>query len=101
MKTITITIQVPDGVNVNVSGGQQRSTSTGSSGSGDFVQRPDPDFPEDACQVCGNEEWRLIKAGYSKTKKNADGSPKRFNAFYVCGTEGCDGKPEQGDSLPF
>jgi hypothetical protein len=91
MKTVTITLQIPDGVavSVNQSGQQQQ-------GNSDFVPRPDPDYPDAPCAVCGND-WRLIKAGFSKTKKNADGSPKRFNAFYVCATEGCDGKP--GESV--
>jgi hypothetical protein len=96
VKTIIIQIQVPDGVDVKVTQGGQSSK-----GGDDFVPRPDPDYPEVACGVCGSGEWRLIKAGYSKTKKNADGTAKRFNAFYVCGTDGCDGKPEQGDQLPF
>lgn len=103
MRTITITIQVPDGVNVQVGGAQQQQQQ----GNSDFVARPDPDYPDSGCVVCGNEQWRLIKAGFSKTKKNPDGTPKRFNAFYVCGTEGCDGKPGQvvedfsSDQLPF
>ena len=93
MKTITITIQVPDGVNVQVNGAQ-RANATRSSGSGTFTQKPDPDYPPAPCEVCGGD-WRLIKAGVSKTKVDENGNPKRFNAFYVCGTDGCDGKPGQ------
>jgi hypothetical protein len=93
MKTIVITIQVPDGANVQVTQGGQQQAQGG--GNGDFVARPAPDFPDAPCANCGSEQWRLIKAGFSKTKKNPDGSPKRFNAFYVCGTDGCDGKPGQ------
>jgi hypothetical protein len=89
MKTITITIQVPDGADVKIGGGSSAANNKA------FTPRPDPDFPASACSVCGNGEWRLIKAGYSKTKKNDDGTPKQFNAFYVCGTDGCDGKPGQ------
>ena len=99
MKTIVIQIQVPDGVNVEVNGGTS-PLRQGSSSSQDFTPRPEPDFPEGECPICGNDEWRLIKAGFSKTKKNPDGTAKRFNAFYVCGTQDCDGKPG-GDSLPF
>jgi hypothetical protein len=88
MKTIQITITVPDGVEIQVSGGSQQG------GGKPFVERPDPDYPAGPCPECGGG-WRLIKAGYSKTKKNPDGSPKRFNAFYVCATDDCDGKPGQ------
>lgn len=97
MRTITITIQVPDGVDVKVGGGQAAPQ-----GNSNFTPRPDPDYPDAPCAVCGND-WRLIKAGFSKTKKNEDGTPKRFNAFYVCATDGCDGKPGEGvvESLPF
>ena len=105
MKTIVITLQVPDGVNVNVTqGGQQQ----GNGGGGKpFVPQPEPDFPPAGCESCGSEQWRLIKAGLSKTKLNPDGSRKRFNAFYVCGTDGCDGKPNydaapaEPDDMPF
>jgi hypothetical protein len=105
VKTIIIQIQVPDGVAVQVNGGGQTSPIRQSDR--EFVERPEPPFPEYGCAVCGNPEWRLIKAGFSKTKTNADGSPKRFNAFYVCGTQNCDGKPGEaaavamGDDLPF
>jgi len=92
MKTIVVTIQVPDGANVQVNqGGQQQQ----GGGNGDFIPRPDPGYPDGACVECGSEQWRLIKAGFSKTKKNPDGTAKRFNAFYVCGTDGCNGKPGQ------
>jgi hypothetical protein len=99
MKTIQILITVPDGVDVQFGGTQQGNSKP-------FVERPDPEAPGSPCPVCGNG-WRLIKAGFSKTKKNPDGTPKRFNAFYVCQTEGCDGKPgqesvvEDVSQLPF
>ena len=89
MKTIQILITVPDGVDVKIGGTAPAANNK------PFVERPDPDYPTSACPVCGSEQWRLIKAGYSKTKKNEDGTPKRFNAFYVCGTDNCDGKPGQ------
>jgi hypothetical protein len=88
MKTITITIQVPDGVDVKIGGGTSAASSKA------FTPRPDPDYPGAPCSECGGG-WRLIKAGYSKTKKNEDGTPKQFNAFYVCATDDCDGKPGQ------
>jgi hypothetical protein len=103
MKTITITISVPDGVEIRVDGG---GSSPQRSSSKPFVERPDPPYPSAPCPVCGND-WKKINAGFSKTKKNDDGTPKRFNAFYVCQTDGCDGKPGQDmvmedvTSLPF
>lgn len=107
MRTIQITIQVPDGVDVKVTQGGQQSKGGGK----EFVERPEPPYPEGVyCEQCGNDEWRLVKAGFSKTKKNPDGSPKRFNAFYTCATQNCDGKPPRErdedssgyvDQLPF
>lgn len=88
MKTIIIQIQVPDGVNVNVTQGQQAQ----GNGGGTFTPQPDPAYPPAPCENCGGG-WRLIKSGLSKTKFNADGTRKRFNAFYVCATDGCEGKP--------
>lgn len=99
MKTIVVTIQVPDGVNVQVNQGGGQS-----SGGRAFTPQPEPDFPPAGCGNCGSEQWRLIKAGLSKTKFNEDGSRKRFNAFYVCGTDGCDGKPNydaEPEDMPF
>jgi hypothetical protein len=89
MKTIQILITVPDGVEVQVGGSAQQGNNK------PFIERGEPDFPSGSCAVCGSSNWRLIKAGYSKTKKNDDGTPKRFNAFYVCATDDCDGKPGQ------
>ena len=105
MKTIVISIQVPDGVNVQVNGAQQ-ANATRSSGGGTFTQKPDPTYPPAPCEACGGD-WRLIKAGVSKTKVDENGNPKRFNAFYVCNTPQCDGKPNYDisdpilDELPF
>lgn len=82
--TITISINVPDGAKVAVSNGGGSST---------FTPRPEPAYPEADCPECGASAWRLIKAGVSKTKVDEHGNPKRFNAFYTCGTEGCNGKP--------
>jgi hypothetical protein len=98
---VVITIQIPDGVNVQVSQGQQQAASK------PFVERPDPPYPGGVCPVHGTE-CKKINAGFSKTKKNEDGSPKRFNAFFVCSEAGCDEKPGQetvtedlSGSLPF
>lgn len=95
MKTITIQITVPDGVDVQVGGGNERP----------FVERPAPPEPNDPCPVHGTE-WRLIQGGYSKTKKNPDGSAKRFNPFWVCTTDGCNEKPPReeetyAEPMPF
>jgi hypothetical protein len=103
MKTIVITIQVPDGVNVQVGQGQQPAQTQ------DFTPRPDPAHPGGVCPEHGTD-WRLVKAGFSKTKKNDDGTPKRFNAFWVCSTQGCNEKPPRAsdnqdqpllEQLPF
>jgi len=101
MKTIVVTIQVPDGVDVRVNGARQVGSSTGSSsGGGTFTQKPDPTYPPAPCEACGGD-WRLIKAGVSKTKVDENGNPKRFNAFYVCNTPQCDGKPNYDISDPI
>jgi len=88
MKTITITIQVPDGVDVKIGGGSQPQQSGGKP----FVAQPDPPYPGGLCPEHG-VEWKKINAGYSKTKVNEDGTPKRFNAFWVCPEQDCDEKP--------
>jgi len=101
VKTIVISIQVPDGVDVRVNGARQVGSSTGSSsGGGTFTQKPDPTYPPAPCEACGGD-WRLIKAGVSKTKVDENGNPKRFNAFYVCNTPQCDGKPNYDISDPI
>jgi len=101
VKTIVISIQVPDGVDVRVNGARQVGSSTGSSsGGGTFTQKPDPTYPPAPCETCGGD-WRLIKAGVSKTKVDENGNPKRFNAFYVCNTPQCDGKPNYDISDPI
>jgi hypothetical protein len=96
MKTIVIQIDVPDDAKVQVRQGNGGSRPVGQDSS-DFVPRPDPEYPEGVCPVCGNDEWRMIKAGVSRK------TGKRFNSFYVCNTEGCEGKPGRGDrgDLPF
>lgn len=94
MKTITITINVPDGVNVAVSQGGQAERP--------FVARPDPPYPDGTpeCPVHG-ADWRLVKGGISKK------SGKPFNSFWACSIQGCDEKPpredrsELVDPLPF
>jgi len=82
MKTIIISIQVPDGVNVQVSqgnGGTDRP----------FVQRPDPPDPGGYCPV-HEVGWNLIPAGVSKRTN------KPYNAFWTCPEMGCDQKPQMG-----
>jgi len=100
MKTIQIIITVPDDVEIKVGGSAPKGTSK------PFVPRPDPEYPDAPCPECGGG-WRLIKGGFSKTKTNEDGTPKQFNSFYVCQTDGCDGKPgretviEDVTGMPF
>lgn len=100
MKTIVIQIQVPDGVDVRVSQGGAVSPTRG--GDKPFVERQPPPPPTDGgCPVHG-VDWRLVPAGVSRTKTNADGSPKRFNAFWACPTRGCDEKPTwDNDEDPY
>lgn len=101
MKTITITIQVPDGVQVQVGGAPTRQADNKP-----FVRQPDPPYPGGSCPVHG-EDWKLIKGGVSKTKVDENGNPKPFNGFYVCPINDCDQKPPRpGDvvveaDLPF
>ena len=96
-RTITISITVPDGVDVQVSqgGGSTRP----------FVPRPDPIFPtwDSECSVHGLE-WVLWPAGTSKK------TGKPYNSFWKCpgggGTDYCNEKPgrqprDEGDDLGF
>jgi hypothetical protein len=87
MKTITITIQVPDGVNVAVSQGAQQAQQQRP-----FVERPAPPQPAGGCPEHGTV-WQLVPAGISKKAVNADGSPKRYNAFWTCPERGCNQMP--------
>ena len=104
MREVIIRIQVPDGVDVKVGG----TAAPQQGNSKPFVAQPDPPYPGGTCPEHGTE-WKKINAGYSKTKVNEDGSPKRFNAFWVCSEQGCDEKPGRemviedvsGDALPF
>jgi len=97
MKTITITISVPDGVNVSVGQGQAASKP--------FVAREAPPAPDDYCPV-HDVAWKLVPAGVSKTKFDDNGNPKPYNAFWACPERGCNEKPgrydtEPGAGLPF
>jgi len=98
---IVIRITVPDGTNVRVDQG-----SSGGGSNKPFVERPAPPHPSGTCPV-HDTEWKLIPAGFSKNKTNADGSPKRYNAFWTCPERGCDEKPSWDDAadnlddLPF
>jgi hypothetical protein len=77
MKTITITLTVPDDVDVQLAGAAPTKP---------FVERPDPPAPDEPCPVHGTG-WRMIKGGLSRK------TGKRFNSFWVCQTEGCDERP--------
>jgi hypothetical protein len=95
VKTITIQIQVPDGVEVRVSqGGQARQARQGSSRP--FQAQPDPPFPQwdPTCPQHG-VEWNLVPAGVSKKAVDDQGNPKRYNAFWACPERGCNEKPER------
>lgn len=82
MKTIVITIQVPDGTNVQVSqgGGSDKP----------FVARPAPPQPGGYCPI-HESAWKLVPAGVSKK------SGKQYNAFWVCPENGCDEKPPRDE----
>lgn len=82
MKTIVITLQVPDGVNVQVNGGGQPA------------RAPQPQYPGGSCPEHG-EDWKLVPAGVSRTKVDENGQPKRFNAFWVCPVRDCPQKPSR------
>lgn len=90
MKTITISITVPDGVEVQVDGA---STSS-------FTPRPDPPEPDSPCPV-HDAPWRMIPAGVSGPNSKNPGKP--FNAFWVCSVKGCTARPGDSlvDPLPF
>lgn len=103
MKSIIITIQVPDGVNVSV--GSSSSQTQGKP----FVAR---DAPPEPSGVCPEHEldWKLVPAGFSRTKVDDQGNPKRYNAFWACPERGCIEKPprdqamtviQNQDNLPF
>jgi len=92
MKTITITIQVPDGVNVAVNNGGQAQQRP-------FREQPDPPRPDGYCEI-HDMDWKLIPAGVSKTKVDDNGNPKRFNAFWICPERGCDNKPPRDEEAP-
>ncbi len=94
MKTITISITVPDGADVRITQGAPGPARN----ERPFVPKPDPPYPGGVCPIHGTD-WKLIKGGFSKTKTNADGTPKRFNGFYVCEVDGCDEKPPKEDSF--
>ena len=88
MKTIVITLLVPDGVEVRVNQGQSNG------GQRPFVPRADPAYPGGVCPLHG-EDWKLVPAGVSRTKVDENGQPKRFNAFYTCPVRDCSEKPQK------
>ena len=86
-REIVIRISVPDGVNVAVSQGTQQPQQQRP-----FVERPAPPQPAGGCPEHGTA-WDLVPAGVSKKAVNADGSPKRYNAFWTCPERGCNQMP--------
>jgi hypothetical protein len=94
MKTITITLQVPDGTTVQVNQGGQRAASNTP-----FVERPAPPQPDGYCEI-HDMDWQLVPAGVSRTKVDENGNPKRFNAFWTCPQRGCDNRPPRSDNAP-
>jgi len=90
MKTIVITLQVPDGVEVRVNGGGQAVAQPPRP----FAPQADSPYPGGVCPEHG-EEWKLVPAGFSKTKINQDGSPKRYNAFWTCPVRDCQQKSQR------
>ena len=84
MKTITISITVPDSVDVQVNQGGVYNG--GQASNRPFVPRADPPQPGGACPVHGSD-WRLVPGGVSKKT----GRP--YNGFWTCSTQGCDQKP--------
>jgi hypothetical protein len=96
MGEIVIRIQVPDGTNVRVEQGGARSGGSDKP----FVERPAPPEPNDGGCPVHDVDWKLVPAGFSKNKTNADGTPKRYNAFWACPERGCDQKPTWDDTAP-
>lgn len=90
MKVITIQISVPDGVEVRVNGTGQAAAQP----QRPFVPQADPAYPGGVCPEHG-EEWKLVPSGISKTKVDANGNPKRYNAFWTCPAQGCTQKPQK------
>lgn len=80
-KTIVLTITVPDGVTVDVRQSQGAATR----------QAP---TPEGGCPIHG-VAWKIIPAGFSKTKFDDNGNPKHYDAFATCSERGCNEKPQQ------
>jgi hypothetical protein len=80
--TITITIEVPEGVAVAV-GGQRAAPSAGP-------------FPKPGSDVCPehNEPWKHVPAGVSKK------TGKSYNAFWACPEMGCNARPAIGWKPP-
>ena len=87
MKTVVITLTIPDGVTVDVrqsQGGQQGSAPR----------------PEGGCPI-HDVPWKIIPAGFSKTKRDDNGQPKHYDAFATCPERNCNEKPGQPQQQPF
>ena len=74
MKSIVITIQVPDGANVEVNGAGSVAAATA------------PPHPDGLCPI-HDAPWKLVPAGFSQRTN------KSYNAFYACSVRGCDQRP--------
>ena len=85
-KTIVLTITVPDGVTVDVRQSQGAATR----------QAP---TPEGGCPIHG-VAWKIIPAGFSKTKFDDNGNPKHYDAFATCPERNCNEKPGQPQQQP-
>lgn len=83
MKTITITITVPDGVEVSVGGAAPARP---------FVERPAPPKPVGYCPD-HDVEWRLVPGGISKK------TGKPYNPFWACPERGCNNKPPKDENV--
>lgn len=95
MKVITIQISVPDGAEVRVNnGGQQQQQQA----QRPFVAQSAPAYPGGVCPEHG-EEWNLVPAGVSRSKVDANGNPKRYNAFWTCPAQGCQQKPPKPNAV--
>lgn len=95
LRTVVITLTIPDGVEVRVQQGstEQAPPSAGGRPPDGAPRSSDaPTRPEGWC-IQHDQDWVLVPAGVSKTKTNQDGSPKRYGAFWACPTRGCSSRP--------
>lgn len=82
MKSVTITINLPDNAEVVVNGGAASNKP--------FVEKPAPPKPAGYCPM-HDTEWRLVPGGTSKK------TGKPYNPFWACPERGCNEKPPRDD----